>query len=72
MGMGEFGKKVFAFLSLVIGGAAGYYFGMLVYTDQIALAQYYGIGGSLLYAGLIGFVTFCLVAGVLYKTIHPF
>ena len=70
--MGEFGKKVFAFLSLVMGGAVGYYFGMLVYTDQIALTQYYGIGGSLLYAGVIGFVTFCLVAGVLYRTTHPF
>ncbi len=70
--MGEFGKQVFALISVLIGIAAGWYIGYLIYNDQIALATYYGIGGSLLYAGGLGFVTFMLVAGVLYKTVHPF
>ena len=69
--MGEFAKQVFAFGSLIAGLIAGWYMGSLVYYDQIAIATYYGVGGSLLYAVAVGFLAFVLVAGVLYKTVHP-
>ena len=69
--MGEFAKQVFAFGSLVLGIVGGWYIGSLVYNNEISLATYYGIGGSALYAWGIGFLTFVVVTGVLYKTVHP-
>lgn len=69
--MGEFGKQLFALIAFLMGAGVGGYVGYLTYNNHIAIVQYYNLGGSMLYAGVIGFAVFVAVGGVLYKTMHP-